>query len=328
MVRGQKKSLNGIELFLCPFENLYITQGPNEAPSHKGIMAWDVSGTPQESYFAPATSKCLKIYYDSGQSMWQTIGNVRCPNGYVGIVTYMIVHDNDISDLYVGKIVNQGERLGEFGTKGNVTGSHCHIEFSQGSDTTWKALGTFVMNGKTYTTYGFNNEKDPEEVCFMDNTNIISGYGNWRYTDSLFIGNPVERSLDVDQVEVFTDKFYPTGRKEPMGYISGFVKGGFYNILETREQNNLTWVKVADDLWFDLGNEWAKVLPKGNATEEMVKIKELESKIKLLEDRILELTEERDTLLNNQPTLIYTAPKDITGRIKLKKDEQLYIKKN
>lgn len=320
MVRGQKKSLNGIELFLCPFEKLYITQAPNESYSHKGIMAWDVSGTPQESYFAPATSICKKIYYDSGQSMWQTTGNVRCPNGYVGIVTYMIVHDNDISDLYVGKIVNQGDRLGEFGTKGNATGSHCHIEFSQGSDTSWFK--------NQYDNYMFNNEKDPEDVCFMDNTNILNGLGNWRYTDSLFIGNPVERSLGVDQVEVFTDKFYPTGRKEPMGYISGFVKSGFYNILETREQNNLTWVKVADDLWFDLGNEWAKVLPKGDVTEDQVIIKELENKIKLLEDRILELTEQRDTLLNNQPKLIYTAPKNITGRIKLKKDEQLYIKKN
>lgn len=320
MLRGQKKSINGIELFLCPFEKLYLTQAPNESYSHKGIMAWDVSGTPSESYFAPATSICKKIYYDSGQSMWQTTGNVRCPNGYVGIVTYMIVHDNDISDLYVGKIVNMGERLGEFGTKGNATGSHCHIEFSQGSDTSWFK--------NQYDNYMFNNEKDPEEVCFMDNTNIISGYGNWRYTDSLFIGNPVERSLGVDQVEVFTDKFYPTGRKEPMGYISGFVKSGFYNILETREQNNLTWIKVDNDLWFDFGSDWAKVYPKGNATEEMVKIKELENKIKLLEDRILELTEERDTLLNNQPKLIYTAPKNVTCRIKLKKDEQLYIKKN
>ena len=318
MVRGQKASINGIELFLCPFENLYITQAPNESYSHKGIMAWDVSGTPQESYFAPATSKCLKIYYDSGQSMWQTIGNVRCPNGYVGIVTYMIVHDNDISDLYVGKIVNMGDRLGEFGTKGNATGSHCHIEFSQGSDTTWFK--------NQYDNYMFNNEKDPEEVCFMDGTNIINGYGNWKYTDSLYIGNPVERSLGKDQIEVFTNKFYPTGRKEPMGYISGFVKGGFYNILETKEQNNLTWYKIDNDLWFDFGSDWAKVLPKGDVTEDQVIIKELENKIKLLEDRILELTEERDTLLNNQPKLIYTAPKNVTCRIKLKENEKLFIK--
>ena len=317
MVRGQKASINGIELFLCPFENLYITQGPNSNYSHKGIMAWDVSGTPQESYFAPATSRCANIYPESGQSMWQTIGNVRCPNGYVGIITYMITHDNDISDLWIGKIVNQGERLGEFGTKGNATGSHCHIEFSQGSDTSW------FLN--QYDNYMFNNEKDPEDVCFMDNTNIISGYGNWRYTDNLYIGNPVERSLGVDQVEVFTDKFYPTGRKEPMGYITGFVKSGFYNILETKQQNNLTWVKIDNDLWFDLGNEWSKVLPKGNVTEDQVIIKELENKIKVLENRILELTEERNVLIENKPTLVFTCVEPKKYLIQLRENEKLYI---
>lgn len=60
--------------------------------------------------------------------------------------------------------------------------------------------------------------------------------------------------------------------------------------------------------------------------EEQVKLKDEE--IKVLQERILELTEQRDIVLKNQPTLIYTAPKNITGRIKLKKDEQLYIKKN
>ena len=318
MLKGQKANLNGIELFLCPFENLYITCGPNESKFHKGVMAWDVSGTQAQSYFAPATSKCLKLYPESGQSMWQTIGNVRCPNGYVGIVTYMIVHDNDISDLYVGKIVNQGERLGEFGDKGNADGQHCHIEFSQGSDTSWFK--------NQYGNYMFNNEVDPEDVLFMDNTNILNGMGNWKYTNRLYIGNPVERSLGKDQIEVFTDKFYPTGRKEPMGYINGFVKAGFYNILETKEQNNLTWYKIDNDLWFDFSSDWAKVLPKGDATEDQVKITELERQIKVLEERILELTKERDILIENQPTLIFTCKKHGDYRIELYENEQLFIK--
>lgn len=347
MVRGQKKSLNGIELFLCPFENLYITQGPNENYSHKGIMAWDVSGTPQESYFAPATSKCVKIYPESGQSMWQTIGNVRCPNGYVGPVTYMIVHDNDISDLYVGKVVNQGDRLGEFGDKGNATGSHCHIEFSQSGDTSW------FLN--QYKNYMFNNEVDPEDVCFMDNTNILKGIGNWRYTDSLYIGNPIERDTNKEQLKVFVDKFYPTGRKEPMGYISGFVKAGYYNILETKEQNNLIWYKIDNDLWFDFGSDWCEVLKKEEVAtnEDKVEIQELKNqvynlieekreltdannakdellkalnkKIEVLENRIVEVTEERDKLISEQPTLIFTCTKTAAYQIKLYENEKLFI---
>ena len=75
--------------------------------------------------------------------------------------------------------------------------------------------------------------------------------------------------------------------------------------------------------------------PKEEIVVEDTKVKELEEQIKLkdeeikvLQERVLELTEQRDIVLKNQPTLIYTAPKDITGRIKLNKDEQLYIKKN
>ena len=331
MRKGDKKSLNGIELFLCPFENLYITCGPNESKFHKGVMAWDVSGTQAQSYFAPATSKCLKLYPESGQSMWQTIGNVRCPNGYVGIVTYMIVHDNDISDLYVGKIVNQGERLGEFGDKGNADGQHCHIEFSQGSDTSW-------FKNK-YGNYMFNNEVDPEDVLFMDNTNILNGMGNWRYTDSLYIGKPIERDTNKEQIRVFTDKFYPTGRKTPMGYISGFVKEGIYNVLETRVENNLTWYRIEDELWFDYGQEWSKVLlvedtdkveylkQRVAELEEMNKLVMIENEQLLTENVALRKeNEELRGRLDNQPSLVFTAPSEDYYAIRLKNGQKLYIK--
>lgn len=73
--------------------------------------------------------------------------------------------------------------------------------------------------------------------------------------------------------------------------------------------------------------------PKQEVIVDNTKVKELEEQIKLkdeeikvLQERVLELTEQRDIVLKNQPTLIYTAPKDIIGRIKLKKDEKLFIK--
>ena len=72
--------------------------------------------------------------------------------------------------------------------------------------------------------------------------------------------------------------------------------------------------------------------PKQEVIVDNTKVKELEEQIKLkdeeikvLQERVLELTEERDTLLNNQPKLIYTAPKNVTCRIKLKENEKLYI---
>lgn len=175
MIKGQKSARGGIEDFLCPFENFYITCGPNESKYHMGIMAIDVRGSEvglKEAYYAPCTVKCIKTYQESGQVMWQSVDKVRCSNGYIGYVTFMTVHD-DTMNAYPGLIIPQGNQLGNMGVKGNATGVHCHIECSQGADTTWFK--------NSYGNYMFNNEIDPEDVFFMDNTNIINGVGNWKY---------------------------------------------------------------------------------------------------------------------------------------------------
>ena len=72
--------------------------------------------------------------------------------------------------------------------------------------------------------------------------------------------------------------------------------------------------------------------PKQEVIVDDTKVKELEEQIKLkdeeikvLQERVLELTEQRDIVLKNQPTLIYTAPKNVTCRIKLKENEKIYI---
>ena len=44
MIKGQKSVRDGIEDFLCPFTDMYISQGSNGKYSHRGIMANDVRG--------------------------------------------------------------------------------------------------------------------------------------------------------------------------------------------------------------------------------------------------------------------------------------------
>lgn len=179
MYKGQKSVRGGIEDFMCPFTDFYLTCGPNESRFHMGIMAIDVRGAEsgvRYPYYAPVTSRCVRTYPESGQVMWQSVNDVRCSNGYVGKVTYMTVHD-DTMDAYPDLIVPQGNQLGNMGTKGNADGVHCHIECSQSDDTTW------FKNG--YGNYMFNYEVDPEDVFFMDNTNIINGIGNWKYLSNV-----------------------------------------------------------------------------------------------------------------------------------------------
>lgn len=192
MYKGQKSVRNGIEDFLCPFTDFYLTCGPNESKYHMGTMAIDVRGKEagvRYPYYAPATVKCLWTYPATGQAKWQTINDVRCSNGYVGKVTFMTCHD-DSFDAYPGLVIPQGNQLGNMGTKseiGNCTGVHCHIECSQSGDTSW------VKNG--YGNWCFKTEVDPEDVFFMDNTNIINGIGNWKYLKDVPVGEAVDQIL-------------------------------------------------------------------------------------------------------------------------------------
>lgn len=180
MIKGEKSVRGGIEDFLCPFESMYITQGSNGSYSHQGIMANDVRGDnvgERYPYYAPCSIECKRIYPDSGQSMWKSINKVRFANGRIDYATIMIAHDNS-QDCYVGKIVEQGNQLGNMGDKGNATGVHCHIQISQSDDESWYK--------NEYGVYQFNNEYDLDDCYFVDNTRILNGMGgNWKITSDV-----------------------------------------------------------------------------------------------------------------------------------------------
>lgn len=182
MIKGQKSVRGGVEDFLCPFTDMYITQGSNSRFSHKGIMANDVRGIRpgvRYVYYAPCKCKCLKVYPSSGQVMWQSLNKVRFPNGRIDYATFVTAHD-DSMDAKVGQIVEQGGRLGNMGNKGNSTGVHCHIQVSQSNDSTWSK--------NKYGIYHFNNEYDLDDCYFVDNTNILNGMGgNWKITSDLLV---------------------------------------------------------------------------------------------------------------------------------------------
>ena len=194
MNKNQKSVRGGVQDFLCPFTDMYITQGSNGAYSHRGIMANDVRGANagvRYPYYAPCDCKCLQVYSQSGQSMWQSTQKVRFANGRIDYATFMICHD-DSQDCHVGQVVSQGSQLGNMGTKGNATGVHCHIQISQSNDTSW------YKNG--YGIYKFNNEYDLDDCYFVDNTNIIYGMGgNWRTTGQVPVSEPSGKEI-VDQI--------------------------------------------------------------------------------------------------------------------------------
>lgn len=249
MFKGQKSVRGGIEDFLCPFTDFYLTCSPNESKYHMGIMAIDVRGAEsgvRYPYYAPVTSKCIRTYPESGQVMWQSVNDVRCSNGYVGKVTYMTVHD-DTMDAYSGLIVPQGNQLGNMGTKGNASGVHCHIECSQSDDTSWFK--------NSYGNYMFNYEIDPEDVFFMDNTNIIHGFGNWKYlsdvpvSDAKFINLPPsieERNIyDVNTKNKLDYSLKPAKFGGLTYQVLEFIDDRYYAKIQTNDYGEVL-VRVTD----------------------------------------------------------------------------------
>ncbi len=158
---------------IYPSSNMRITQGYNEG-SHKNSYAIDDAGkdTGIGKIKAPFSGIIKKIYTTDANEVWlESIDQVEYPDGTIDYMTIMFAHANDVSNLFVGKRINQGEEFYSEGTKGNATGNHCHIECGQG-----KFTGTgWHKNDSGY--YSINNGKKPEECLWIDSSiNVINNH--------------------------------------------------------------------------------------------------------------------------------------------------------
>lgn len=268
MLKGQKSVRKGIEDFLCPFTDMYISQGSGGAYSHKGILANDVRGLQagiRYPYYAPCTVKCIKTYPSSGQVMWQSVNKVRFANGRIDYSTFMTVHDNSM-DAKVGQIVEQGSQLGNMGTKGNATGVHCHIEVSQSSDTSWTK--------NQYGIYHFNNEYDLDDCYFVDNTRILKGLGgNWRTTKDVAVQEDSANNIEVvDQILHIGSKVKFDGIFKADILKSPISSNLFGNCQLTGDSlDNYKNERVKDYHWIPL-NDWTEVDKNGSSAGQDDKI--------------------------------------------------------
>lgn len=243
MKKNQTSRRGGFQDFLCPFENFWITQVENVG-THRGTKAVDIaSGTAgkREAYYAPCDVVCKWVYPQSGQSMWQSVEKVRCANGYIGYVTFMIVHD-DTFNAYIGMKVKQGEQLGNMGSKGNATGVHCHIEVSQSNDTIWKK--------NQYGIYNFNTEAYIDDTFFMDGTNILKGLnGKWKFLKDVPVQESIGRTLYLPAT-ADTWKVYPLDKAPVVGNEKGFLRpsrfGGLTYPIISMPQSNVAIIDTRD----------------------------------------------------------------------------------
>lgn len=225
MQKGQKSIRGGIQDFLCPFTDMYITQGSGGAYSHRGTMANDVRGIEagvRYPYYAPCDVKCIWTYPSSGQAMWQSLEKVRFANGNIDYATFVTCHDNTF-DAYVGQVVPQGNQLGNMGDKGNATGVHCHIEIAQHK----YDLSNWQQN--QYGIWCFPNETDTDDCYFVNDTNIIYGMGgSWKRTEDV----PVKEDKYINIPEWIEERnIYKIDTKEQFATIKPAKFGGLSYLI-------------------------------------------------------------------------------------------------
>lgn len=173
-----------IETAYFPMKYLNITQGINGSYSHQGTLALDLAGkdSGKDEIYAPFTGVIKRIYTHSGNFVWlESCTPVKFADGTVDYMTIMIGHDNDVSDLYVGKIIKQGEVFYREGNAGNATGNHIHLECAKGKYTS----GGWYEN--SYGWWTIYNPVAPYDALVLKSDTIIkSSYGyNWRYEPDL-----------------------------------------------------------------------------------------------------------------------------------------------
>lgn len=333
-----------MEKAMYPSKHIRITQ-KDHVGTHADSWAVDEAGINgnKSDLIASFTGIIRKIYQNDANEVWlESVEPVEYPDGTVDFMTIMMCHDNDVSDLFVGKIIKQGEVFYTEGTKGNATGNHVHFECARG-----KFTGTgWHKNSAGY--WSINNGKKVDECLFIDDSyNPINtaGYNFKKVVDR--VGTPVARNENVEQVRVFDTTTTLRARKTPNGDILGYINPGIYNLLERKQDGNYEWFRVEDNLWFAFNQEWCECLEKkeisvdaakelqtiidnlnkdlASKTEQVNKmfasIDDLNSKLASKDEEIKALQEQ----LVNAPKLIFESTKKDYYAIQLNENQKLYL---
>jgi len=181
-------------------------------------------------------------------------------NGEEDYVTMLISHPDDdtLKGLKNGQKFKRKDKLFLEGKDGQATGNHFHISVSKGKFVTngWKKnnKGAWCITGTPIK---------PEEAFFVDLefTTIKKTNGlTFKTLPKIELPLPVEPNNKVDQVEVIVDKLrVRTAPKITSNNIIGYIKKGYYNILDTFMDDKYTWYEVEQDKWVADNGSYLKI---------------------------------------------------------------------
>lgn len=169
-----------------PAPVMRITQIAYESYSHKNINVIDIA--PGGRVFAPFTGKIVYKNARWGYVLLQSVNKVYYADGTLDYMTIGLMHDSDISDLYEGQIIPQGQAFYDAGGMGagnpNAYAKHVEVGVFKGQISS-PPNPSKLSNGEifAYNAFFINNSKTTSVVNtgLMERGNYMTGgaSSNW-----------------------------------------------------------------------------------------------------------------------------------------------------
>lgn len=190
---------------LHPLRFIGITQ-KMYVGTHIGKPAIDFGWRDEASKKCYAPFDCIvkKIYTEDANEVWiESKEPVLWADGTIDYMTLLLIHDNDISNLYVGQELKQGEYFYDMGNKGLSSGVHLHLEVGRG-----KFTGSGWYKDSETGKWRINNGVEPPTALMVTNDTLLgdSAVYNWKreseVTETSEEGDSKEMETLKEQIEL------------------------------------------------------------------------------------------------------------------------------
>lgn len=278
MVKGQRLiAADGYEYALYPMESIRITQSYAGSYSHsswtqENTGLWDVTGVtgdnPKGEIYAPFSGTIIYIG-DGHQTFLMSSDKVHYADGTLDYAMFSFGHDNK-SDVKVGQFVTQGQKIGDAGDYGKVTGVHSHFLLYKGKWPFGKKIPVCKNKNGNHIYYAKGSPADIDKLFRIDGIRAISTYKidgltlNWREHG----GEAMDLSKYLKERDEYKHQIKITAnnvcvRKTPNGekYSGIHLPEGIYDYGATSTAGAYTWMQLDDDIWFALSDQWCEDLP-------------------------------------------------------------------
>lgn len=249
MKAGQKLVHDGHEVCLFPMETMNITQWSSPSSySHCCGHPFDnaISGQVSVPVYAPFSCHLVHTYPSGNTRVYQSDNEVWTPIGLKN-VTVSFTHDPNSPTETRYK---QGDLIYHTGTAGMATGDHVHIDQSFTIGAGLVSYGIVCSYGNE--CYALSGSELPNNVFYVNDTNIVNGYGKeWKTFDGGDVPTP-EPTYKYIKHYVLMDGlgidfgFYKTKEEvkpQPTPTGEWFIPGDINNTRPlTEEESKKNWL--------------------------------------------------------------------------------------